>query len=235
MFKRISNAPIHYERVNFLNEFEVSNGYVMKVLCIYEESNFEDGVYYNNREIADIPCVDKEIFIVSNYNDNFNTYILLQIDFSMPSNYKILMSLSIEKEMARKKVNSKKVLLEYLRDENLVEILSGKPKKKAPQIEPLWGSLLIEIIERLQKLCHSEVSYQYDKMEQLILDNAPYSDIYKNYESQFESNHTATIRLRNRITHSLGRVFIFSEKDLLTYKEMLEIIDKCQENYHYNL
>lgn len=237
MFKRMSKSPIRYERVNFLKEFEIINGYVMKVLCLYEESNLEDCVYFNKREITDIPCIDKEVFILGSYNDNFNTYTLLQIDFSMPSNYKILMSLSIEKEVASKKVNSKKELFDYIRDYNLVEIRSGKPEKKQPQIEPLWGSLLIETIERLQELSQSEVevSYPYDKMEQLIMDNAPYSDIYKNYESQFESNRTATIRLRNRITSSLGRVFICSGKDSLTYKEMFKIIDKCQENYHYNL
>lgn len=233
----MSKPPIRYERVNFLKEFEIINGYVMKVLCLYEESNLEDGVYFNKREITDIPCIDKEIFILGSYNDNFNTYTLLQIDFSMPSNYKILMSLSIEKEIGSKRVNSKKELFDYIRDYNLVEIRSGKPEKKQPQIEPLWGSLLIETIKRLQELSQSEVevSYHYDKMEQLIMDNAPYSDIYKNYESQFESNRTATIRLRNRITSSLGKVFICSGKDSLTYKELFEIIDKCQENYHYNL
>lgn len=61
--EKINN--IKYERVNFFNYFK-NNGYVKKILTMYEDESPADAVFYNDRRAkTEIPCIDKEIFMNS--------------------------------------------------------------------------------------------------------------------------------------------------------------------------
>ena len=48
---------IHFERINFLNKFK-NNGYVKKIICLYEDNTLnEDGVYFNDRDMTEVACM----------------------------------------------------------------------------------------------------------------------------------------------------------------------------------
>lgn len=222
-------VPPHYERINFLRDFK-NNGYVKKVLCLYEGNSFVDVVYYNDREITEIPCLDKEIFIIANYDNRVNTYTLVQMDFSIPLNYKILMI-----KDTREHLYPLKELYKYIRKEKLVEIKKGVPSIKQPQIDFCYGDMLIEVLEHLDLLNQAELLYHENELNELILKNVRLSKKFTEHENEFERKEIANIRFNNRVIVYINLIYYQCEKEKLTISEVLKYVKKYQRNYYYNL
>lgn len=228
-------TSIHYERINFRVDFK-NKGYVKKVLSLYERegsgrtpNHFPDidVVYYNNREQTNVPCLDKEILIISNYNEGINTYTLVQTDFSIPTKYKILL-IKNNRECSCPKGD----LFNYIRDCKLVEIKKERPLAKQPQIDDGYGSILVEILESLNP---KEVFYHENKLNELIMENASLSNMFLEFEREFKHRETASIRLNNRVRTHVNLIYSHSDKEELTIKEVLQLAKKYQENYYYNI
>lgn len=222
------SLPQHYERINFRKDFK-NNGYVKKVLCLYRHQ-ISDVVYYNDRDTTEVPCIDKEIFIISNYN-TLNSYTLVQIDFSIPLKYRVLM-----KKDSSESENPKGELYKYIRKHKLVEIRNKFPEEKQPQIDFDHGTMLIEVLEYLlSKESVQDTKYHENILVSSVVNNRRYSIKYSNYENQFEYKKTGYIRFENRVKFFMSKIYNYSEKSELTIQEVLKISRKFQENYYYNI
>lgn len=224
--------PIHYERINFFKDFK-NNGYVKKVLCLYEDCRYNaDVTYFNDRDKTDIPCIDKEIFIISNYDheNKINTYTLVQMDFSIPIKYKILMSESLEDNST----NSKHEIYKYIRENKLVEI-KDKPVMKNPQIDFGYGSIIIEILENLNKSSKENIKYKKDELFELILKNVRLSKSFIKSTDSMKHENTMNVRVKNRAMYYLDIIFDNCNEEVLTIYEVFKSGRKYQENYYYNI
>lgn len=229
-----TNFPV-YERINFLKYFK-NNGYVKKVLCLYKDTRTNsDVVYYNDRDRTNIPCIDKDVFIISNYNhaNNVDTYTLVQVDFSLPEKYKIIMSESASRGESYGHPKSK--LYEYIRENNLVEI-KDKPEVKSPQIDFGYGKIVLEILEGL--FISNSYTDNYDKKQlfDLILNNVELSKQFLESAKSIESKRTMKIRVKNRLSYYyLDIIFEVINKDKISISDAIYTVKRCQENYYYNI
>ncbi|MFJ8528462.1 hypothetical protein [Bacillus sp. NPDC094106] len=229
MYKNEEKTINHYERINFLKDFR-NNGYVKKVLCVYEDVFYGDVVYYNNREKTDIPCIENDIFILSNYKDGINTYTLVQIDFSIPSKYKIL----LQKD-SKEVTHPKEELYEYIKMNHLVET-KDKPTAKKPQIDLSYGSIFVDVLMNLNESHNDKLlRYNQENLFELIQDNAHLSNKYKKFESEFDNERTPKIRFDSRALNYIQIIFDNCNKEELTINELLIYALTYQENYYYNL
>lgn len=230
--KSLEFKPNHYERINFFKDFK-NNGYTKRVLCLYEDLMLNsDVVYFNDRDMTEIPCIDKDVFIISNYNHkiNVNTYTLVQVDFSIPIKYKILMSENTKDSSS----NPKYLIYKYIRENKLVEI-KNEPEIKNPQIDFGYGEIIIEVLEGLNKSTNKGYQYDKNKLFDSILDNVTLSKSFIESADSINDERTMCIRTKNRAMQYLDIIFNVCNKDLITIDEALEAGKKCQENYHYNI
>nr|WP_032072503.1 hypothetical protein [Clostridium botulinum]BAP25763.1 hypothetical protein [Clostridium botulinum] len=229
--------PIHYQRINFFKYFK-NNGYVKKILCLYEDVRCIPDVAYfnysNDRATTDIPCIDKEIFIISNYdNENgIRTYTLVQTDFSIPIKYKVLM-IKNSKDCDVNLTNPKYEIYEYIRNNNLVEI-KDKPEIKQPQIDFGYGKIIIEVLDSLNKANKENKIYNKDELFHLILENIKLSKSFiKSFDST-EEERIMNIRVKHRVMYYLDIIF-GNCNNYLTICKALGKGKEYQENYYYNI
>lgn len=229
----VANAPIRYERINFRKDFK-NNSYVKKILCLYERdiettrnlASERDVLYYNDRTQTEIPCIDKEILIISDFQ-NGSRYILVQTDFSLPNKYKILM-IKNSKECS----NPKDDLFNYIRKEKLVEIKEERPEKKQPQIDNGYGNILMEVLESLNMY---EETLDEDRLNNLIMENKHLSNRFVAFEKELNSKVASDSRFGNHSRGFVRLIYAHSSKKELTIKEVLLIARQFQTNYYYNL
>lgn len=230
--EQLKANPIHYERINFFKDFK-NNGYVKKVLCLYEDNS--DVIYFNDRDRTEIPCIDKEIFIISNYDHEkmIDTYTLIQTDFSIPINYKILMVENSE-DCHTNFTNPKYEIYKYIRENKLVEI-KDKPIMKKPQIDFGYGSIIVEILGSLKTATKENKEYAKNEFYDLILKNVNLSEEYKKGVDRIKNERTIFIRVKNRAMMYLDIIFNGYDKDTITINEAFSIGKKYQDNYYYNI
>lgn len=230
------SAQNKYERINFRKTF-MNKGYVKKILCLYD-NEASDVVYFNEREMTNVPCIDKDIFIISdccNEDMNFHpinpirSYTLVQIDFSTPCYYKVLMvKNSIESN------DPKGDVYKYIRDNNLVEIKKESRNAKHPQIDFGYGNILVEILTNLRDKTKTVSIYSEKELNDLIYENRRYSPMYIEEEKHL-SEYTSQIRLKNHVAHYLRMVYEDHQMDSLHLQSVLTCVKKFQTNYYYNL
>lgn len=233
--RKLFNTPIHYERINILKDFK-NNGYVKKVLSLYYEGGSDD-VYYTDRETTEIPCIDKEILIISDYNDGVNTYTLVQIDFSLPKKYRKLMSCKYKQNNSMSlKFSLKRKIYEYIRKNRLVELRFRESINKQPQIDLGYGTMLLEILESISKIDESQNTfYSETDFIELIANNLLLSKSLVELGETFDEKETIKFRFNNRLETYTHLVFINSNKEKLTLKCILDKVKLYQNNYYYNL
>lgn len=225
----------HYERMNFFHYFK-NNGYVKKVLCLYKDTQINaDVVYYNDRDMTEISCTDKEVFIISNYDHekSINTYTLVQTDFTVPINFRVIMIENSE-DCRINFTDPKYEIYKYIREHNLVEI-KNKPIMKKPQIDFGYGSILVEILENLKTVIKENRTYNKNELYNLILENVNLSELYKEDINSVKDERTMLIRVKYRVMIYLDIIFNGYDKDVITIHEALAIGKKYQENYYYNV
>ncbi|BAO05101.1 hypothetical protein CF067_17025 [Clostridium sporogenes] len=230
--------PIHYERINFFKDFK-NNGYVKKVICIYEDVRCLPDVTYfnysNDRATTDISCIDKQIFIISDYDNenNTRTYTLVQTDFSIPIKYKVLM-IKNSKDCDVNRTNPKYEIYKYIRNNNLVEI-KDKPKIKQPQIDFGYGKIIIEVLEHLGTSNRESKIYNKNELFDLVLKNIGSSQYFMKCVDSIKDEETMNLRVKNRAMYYLNIIFDNCNKNTITIYEALSNGIKCQENYYYNI
>lgn len=224
----LESNPLKYKRINFFNDFK-NIGYVQKVICMYEDvTSIPDTVYFNysnDRATTDIPCIDKEIFIISDYNkeNGVHTYTLVQIDFSMPIKYKVLIS-----------KDSATGLYKYIRENRLVEI-KDNPAIKQPQIDFGYGKIVIEILDTLDTSDKNIKKYNETELFALILQNVKSSKYFMECTEDGNYEKIMYLRVKNKAMHYLDIIFDNCNKDILTINEALNYGKKYQNNYYYNI
>lgn len=225
---------INYERINFFYYFK-NNGCVMKVLCLYEDVEIKsDVVYFKNIDKTEIPCINKEIFIILNHKkNNIDTYTLIQTDFTIPIKFRVLMVKNSEEQYLNG-FNNPKDIYEYIRKNKLVEI-KDKPAMKSPQIDFGYGSVIIEILESLKTDIKGNKEYNKDQFYDLILENVNLSEKYKKCIVNIEDEETMFGRIKFRAIKYINIIFNGYEKDIITIYEAFNIAQKYQENYYYNV
>jgi len=224
---------IHYERVNFFKDFK-NNGYVKRVLCLYSNVTINsDVVYFNDRNKTEIPCIDNEIFIISNYDHEkkVNTYVLVQTDFSIPLKYKILMTKKSDNIIDR---NPKFEIYKYIRENNLVEI-KDNPEIKKPQIDDGYGNIFVEVLESLNDSIKEKNKYNKDDLNDIILQNLKSSKSFMKSADSVEHERIMNIRTKHRVFDYLDIIFHFNGQDILSIQEALIIGKEYQKNYYYNI
>lgn len=232
---------IHYETINFFNDFR-HNGYVLKVLSISKFGHIR-GFYYNDRAMTEVPCIDDEIFIISNHNheNKINTYTLIQIDFSIDKKYKILLQKDTNDIKNTENHSPKKLLEKYILENGLVEVTVIPPK--GFQIEDGMGNVLQEVFENLLA---DKRMYTEKELFQILLNNIDLSKTYQDkvkvekerkkdkiYASKDDLASHRRIRAMSRIT--LDMIFDIDKPNKMTIEYVLMWLKRGKENYHYNI
>lgn len=225
-------ATNRYERINFLKDFK-NNGYTKKVICLYKNPDINsDVVYYNDREMTSIPCINNDILILSNYDhkNHINTYTLIQVDFSLYCKYKIIMS-EVDTEFT---YAAKLKLYKYIRENNLVEI-KDNPEIKSPQIDFGYGTIIIEVLEGLLVSNIGNKKYTNNELSKMILENVELSKEFNKASDSINDKRVMKIRVRNRVDKYIRIIFTLSGSCELSLIDAIHNGKKGQENYYYNL
>lgn len=189
-------------------------------------------MYFNDRSRTEVPCIDNEIFIISNYDheNKINTYTLVQIDFSIPIKFKILMSQNSEDCHT----NPKYEIYKYIRENKLVKI-KDKPEMKRPQIDFGYGSIILEVLEILKISNEENKNYTKKEFYDLILENVKFSESYKESADSIQDEKTMYLRVKNRAMDYLDIIFDGYHKGSITIYQAFAIGKRYQENYYYNI
>lgn len=223
--------PIQYERINFFKEFN-NTGQVEKVLSLIEtkyKPYFECDVFnYDDRERTEIPCVDKEVFIVCDFANGVNTYTLVQVDFSISSKLKILTVSD-----SKKSKNPKEEIYKFMAKNGLVQVKTEGMYSKKPQIDKGFGSMFIQILEGLIK--KENKGYQQEELLQLLLDNTSLSVDYGKVSAHFGSKEMFKQRFEQRSIKYLELIYSNAKSDVVALSEVINLAKEYKKNYDYNL
>lgn len=223
--------PIQYERINFLKEFK-NNGHVEKVLSLIETKHkpyFECDVFnYDDRERTEIPCIDKEVFIVCDFTNGVNTYTLVQVDFSISSKLKVLTVSD-----SKKSKNPKAEMYKFMAKNGLVHVKTGGMPTKKPQIDQSFGTMFIQVLEGLIK--KENKSYQQEELLQLLLNNTSLSVDYVKVSAHFDSKEMFKQRFEQRSIKYLDLIYSNAKSDVIALYEILNLAKEYKKNYDYNL
>lgn len=236
---------IHYEKINFLNDFKERDGenklgYILKIAYIMKykgDYSFYDGwKFYNKRDRTSVDCIDGEIIISSKYDlKNKNSekqrhYMLIQIDFSTDKKYKIL----------KESNKTKKPLIDYIIENNLVEI------KEVSNI-PIWfqfeDNYFIDVIEEIyEKIDKNIKEYNIEELKNILIENLIISEKYPKllkerakYNYIHDTLNEMKYKLLSMTEGYIYSIFKYVNVEKMTIDDVLKYIKMGKENYYYDI
>lgn len=222
-----------YRRLNILNTYRTYNGYVQKVLFIYNRNDvcFIEGEYYNDRERTEVPVLEGDLLLVSKYTTESKEYKLVQVDYNFFGGIKELIT-----------NQDKMVIIKYLIDNELVYI---NPKEdKQPQIDSSYVKFIIASVDQEQVSNENNMVYTLEQFREVLKKNILYKkkkytldELLANRDSFENENHELDdiLLIARRSLKYSDEIFKVAKKDQLTLEEIKTHVAVCEYNYIYNL